>query len=151
MVELVEASEVVEEVDPGAVLSLIEKWKKRLGLGDWQIAVAVRDNTGINEVASLSHNWLRRRAVIYISKDFHNVRDWARETLLGYDGEHNLESTIVHELLHLVEQPFGSMLADGLDDQGRAMRDLWRDYREWWIEKMERTLMDAERGEWVTA
>jgi hypothetical protein len=73
-----------------------------------------------------------------------------------------IEGTLVHELLHVSEESVVAMVQREIDwyvgkgnDSGiigAELRNQWRDYREWWINHMVRTLLEADRSAgWTNA
>ena len=136
----------------------VAKWQPRLRLMDWDIWVEGGD-VDANHAAESSTEWRMRRAhLTFPSNCIQRSRDGGEHAPDTTDAE-IIEQTVLHELLHVAEQP----LADRVDDEicwlvgtrdsgaliGAELRNGWRDYREWFINHVTRALMDAERtGGW---
>lgn len=136
----------------GKAERFLKKWQPRLRLADWDIWVEI-GKVDDDHAAESSIEWRTRRAHLTFPAD-HIQRSRDRgETPPGMNDAEIVEHTVIHELLHIGEQPLAARVADEIDWMagkqgaiGAELRGGWREYREWWINAMVRTLLEAERS-----
>lgn len=137
-----------------AARGFVAKWRPRLHLTDWRIFVEIGE-VPENEGAHLSTDWRERASVLILPPDHaKRQRDACRWHKHQTDAQ-MLEETVVHELLHACEFPAGGAFEQEFEawmGDGTATstcRDLWRNYRECWINHVTRVLIEADRGAWT--
>lgn len=136
-------------------------WVPRLHLGHWQIELRLEEPGKGIEGMSVSTEWRGLKARICIAPDYLAVVE--RHLFTGDAPAAIVEEGVVHELLHLIEEPLRSQLdteivwafGDKRDDTpgmvGFSGRTLWTDYREMWVNQVCRILISADRsGGWRT-
>lgn len=143
----------------GLAQTALAKWQPRLHLRDYQIKVvigALDDDSSALGSVRMGHT--EKHAVIYIPPDFvarisHEDEAFCHPTEIA----DQVEKIVLHELLHVKEQPYHSRLKSDItyfvgDDAvvGTDIRTAYTYYRENWINAMCRTLMEADRGGWST-
>jgi hypothetical protein len=154
MMDLEVRSMVSEDVLSMARKALA-KWQPRLRLQDWDIWVDIGNVSDSHWAAQSDKEWRVKRAHITFPSDYlEKMRE--SEVLPGTTDMAMVEETVIHELLHILEEPEASHVNDdvlwicGDRENGVFFANLhnaWRDYREWWINHMVRTLLEAERSE----
>jgi hypothetical protein len=131
------------------------KWQPRLRLADWDIWVEIGTVDDDNWAAQTDKEWRARRAHITFPENYiERVRERA-EVLPGETDEQLVEHDVLHELVHILEEPEASHVDNdvvwffGDSEHGGVFsadfRNAWRDYREWLINQVVRVLLDAER------
>ncbi len=133
----------------------LAKWQFRLRLIDWDIWIEIGDVAEQNWAAQSDKEWRTRRAHITFPANFIEKSRAGGEHIPGTSDAQIIEEAAIHELLHILEEPEGSHVNDEIcwlaGDRtnggivGAELRNGWRDYREWWINHMVRTLIEAER------
>lgn len=130
---------------------LIRLWQKRLRLDGWIIEwswvqqEALDQQTGYAAIAATGFDVSELKASIDLSKDI----QW---TLNDFYSDHNLEDTIVHELLHIrlgaadekldvVRQMLGTAVST---EQGRVIGQMLIDARERYIESTRTIIQEAQ-------
>jgi hypothetical protein len=140
----------------------LAKWQPRLRLMDWDIWIVVDKMDYPDHVAESSKEWRCKRARIIFRPDFLEFTRVNGENSQDETDERLIEGTLVHELLHVSEESVVAMVQREIDwyvgkgnDSGiigAELRNQWRDYREWWINHMVRTLLEADRSAgWTNA
>jgi hypothetical protein len=129
-------------------------WQPRLRLTDWDIWVEIGPVAHPDWAAFSDKEWRMRRAHITLPPDYlQRIHDGA-ECLPGETDAQSVEHTVLHELLHILEEPLAARVATEIDwwvgDSskqagvvGAELRNSWRDYREWWINHVARVLLDG--------
>lgn len=130
---------------------LIKLWKKRLGLQGvdigwrWAKQSVIQQGVGYSAIASTEYDGSEVRALISFSSD----TDW---TDGQFYSDHNLEDTVVHELLHIrfahAEDKLnfvGEVLLPLLSpDNGRIVGALMDSARERYIEAARTVIQEAQ-------
>lgn len=132
----------------------LAKWQPRLRLMDWDIWVEMGEVADENWAAQSNKEWRSRRAHITFPANFIQKSRDGGENAPGTTDAEIIEQATIHELLHILEEPEAShhndevcWLAGERNGAiiGAELRNSWRDYREWWINHVTRTLLEAER------
>lgn len=129
-------------------------WQTRLRLGDWDLWVEIEDiGVAMPHAAQCHTEWRVRRARITLPPDYLARIHGRTECLPDQDDAHLVEFAILHELLHVLEEPLVSRVDDEIrwyvGDRasggiiGAELRNSWSDSREWWINHVARALIDA--------
>lgn len=135
------------------VEALVAKWQPRLHLEGHRIFAEIGE-LAKHEGARLDTDWRAGASVLTIPLDYAERQRAGCKWRAHQTDDDLLEDTVVHELLHACEHPiagqfeqeFESYMGDGVVTS--ACRDLWRDYREMWIDHLTRVLLEADRGAW---
>lgn len=131
----------------------VEKWKPRLFLGSRLFRVDVLDKKKLPKKAyaeadAAMHNY---HAVIKIANDILERAHRIGDIPPGYSDEDYLEWIVLHELLHVTEQPlntlFLTLMYDHIDDKSslKTLEKWWDHSREWWIDNTARALFELDR------
>jgi len=143
-----------------AARAAVLKWQPRLHLLDWEIEVAIgaldddREN-GRSSLAQVKMGYTIKRARITFPANFERRCD---DDAYAYppDAEARVETVVVHELLHVTEQPFHARISGEVENLvgadgafGLELRTAYTYYRENWINAQTRVLIEADRlGGW---
>ena len=110
--------------------ALLAKWQPRLGLMHWRINIRWAKSGEMTEAsnhAEVQHNPRALRADILVQYP----DDYAAQAGCFHHDDHAIESSVVHELLHLVFSPVCEWLDDdGSSDMERAVVTLERAFCE---------------------
>jgi len=131
----------------------VHKWQPILRLMDWDIEVEVGD-VDDNHLAESTKEWRNRRGWITLPDNFLEKAHDRRIQLSGETDEMLVEHSVLHELLHILEEPECEHhqneidWAAGKDGNvlGAELRNSWRDYREWWINHVVRAMLSMDKG-----
>ncbi len=136
----------------------LAKWIPRLHLRDWRITLVMEKPSPPFEGATVLSVWNTREAIIHVDPDYLAVhKKNADAEAPGQPDADKIESMIVHELLHICEQPllgemqrnikwaFGTSKEDGGAVSGDAL-DCWMRYRESLVNHLTRILIEADRS-----
>jgi hypothetical protein len=129
---------------------LLPEWQKKLRLEDWDIGIEQGDMSVPEHAAETTSEWRRKHATITYRPDFIEYVCANRD---GVESDRwEVEATLVHELLHVMEAPLVGMVQAEIDWYvgkrnedggiiGAELRNQWRDYREYWINQVVRVLV----------
>jgi hypothetical protein len=136
------------------VSSYARYWIPRVHLLDWQIDLRLEpidDNTlGDCDVDSR-----RRLAFIRIHPEMHRVwKDNRGTAFAGVRSERLAESVVLHELLHVVEEPLDEVAGNLIWQPGKPepkAHAAYHEYKEYMIDSWTRTLLEAKYslGPWA--
>jgi hypothetical protein len=149
-----------DDADPTAKLfadgqACLAKWAPRLPL-PCRVGLAVGDLAD-NMSASVICDWRLDAAVVTLDPTYYEKERRCEAFAAGRSDADLLEHGIVHELLHVLEQPLVGQLDEELEwVTGRSgilsaqLRGLYRDYRELWINRVAQLLiaLDRSSGGW---
>ena len=113
--------------------ALLAKWQPRLGLMHWRVKIrwvksGEMDDAGSRAEVQYNSRMLRADIMVQYPDDYA-----AQTGCFHYDVDHVIESSVVHELLHLVLSPVREWLDDnGNSDMERVVVTLERAFcKEW--------------------
>lgn len=135
----------------------VAKWQPRVHLVDYRISVVVGlpDYDDGNALGHVKMGHTIKSALIYIPPDFSKrvaEEAYCHATDLG----EQVEEVVLHELLHVCEQPYHGRVEGNIEHLvgtegmlGEEIRTAYTYYRENWINAMCRVLLEADRGAWA--
>lgn len=102
----------------GELSNLLPVWKERLGLSNWRIIMILDseldDKTAYMEV---EHSMMYERAVIHVNPWFVDIGEIPKEVLMrDHITDDFVESSLVHELLHLITRDLRVIARDDISD-----------------------------------
>lgn len=136
----------------------IAKWAPRLHLGEWRITVGLYADAPRYTEACVTYHREEYRAVLRVRP---GLPAWKRtgDTGQAYEQESDaalVEAAVVHELVHLTQQPLGESfdreLKEWLGTDAAVTSDTrthWTNFVEMLTECTTRLLLEADRGAWA--
>jgi hypothetical protein len=136
------------------VLAHARYWVPRVHLLDWQIEVRL-EPIDENTLGDCMPEFKRRLAWIRINPEMYKIWKEGRGTpFAGVRTDRLVEAVVLHELLHVVEEPLDEIAGDLIWLEGKPepkAHVAYREYKEYMIDSWTRTLLEAKYslGPWA--